>query len=138
MPSISHLARVGILSELTVYIASQAQCMWVCELVGRYDPRTNGSVRIERLPDGERRRVELPVACRDIVGHKIPKHVLRRILLRDTLGVTANHGAQLDLVIQFAEAVRSRDAQLTIDLAVGHIRKTTSIIVAAMERAIVG
>src|SRR5882762_11713004 len=75
--------------------------MWVCELVGRYDPRTNGSVRIERLPDGECRRVELPVACRDIVGHKVPKYVLRRIFLRDTLGVTANHGAQLDLVIQF-------------------------------------
>ncbi|HWM70689.1 MAG TPA: FCD domain-containing protein [Steroidobacteraceae bacterium] len=39
---------------------------------------------------------------------------------------------------RIAEAVRSRDAQRTIDLAVGHIRKTTLIIVAAMERGTVG
>ncbi len=65
--------------------------------------------------------MELPVACRHVVGDEIAEHMGGRVRLGHMLGRRADHDAQFDLVIELLGHAR-------IDVVIGAAQATRLLV----------
>src|SRR6185503_3701935 len=94
---------------LIVDIRLDAEVVRVAELVRGDQPRSKGAVSVEGLAHRHRRRTQLPVAHREIVGDRVAGDHLVRPLDRDVAAARADDDGQLALVVEQIRDMRHVD-----------------------------
>ena len=94
-----HVRRRVVLDDLAVDLCPQPLIAGRSELAGGHNHGPERAEGIEALAPGPLTVTELDITCRDIVGHRISKHVLEGGLDRDVLHPPANHDPEFDLPV---------------------------------------
>src|SRR5579871_2191936 len=117
------IPRVRVLALLAVDQAAYAERVRIAGLVGRRDPGTDRSVRIERFAENPLRGLELPGAFGDVVAATIAEYGRRRVRFALVSSLPSNHHDEFGLVVDVLAGARYHNRiEGTIDRR-RHLRK---------------
>jgi hypothetical protein len=100
------------LTHLTVHAQLHREVVRVRNLVGRHDPRPEGTEGVNRLAEREDARLHLAtldVARGDVVEDHVAADVLHRLLGREPRSRLRDHDGQLELVVELLGQVLGVD-----------------------------